>query len=74
MWTQINPYTSKMKTVQINPALGTHEDMNSVEGLEAYKKQRYGDYPPVCQYNKNLDKLTDLIYFAFHKPRHYPIN
>lgn len=63
-----------MKTVQIDPTLKTYEDMDTEEGLTRYKKQRYGDYPPLCQYANNLDKLTDLIYFAFHKPRHYPIN
>lgn len=74
MWTQINPTHAKMKTVQINPALGTWEDMVTEVAMENYKLQRYGDEPPLCQYADNRDKLTDLIYYFFHRARHYPIN
>lgn len=63
-----------MKTVQINPALGTYEDMTTAEAMEEYKQQRYGDEPPLCQYADNCDKLIDLIYYFFHRARHYPIN
>lgn len=63
-----------MKTIQIDPVhLNTFDDMNTEQGLEAYRRQRYGEVLH-CQYASPFDKLTDLIYFAFHRKRNYPIN
>lgn len=60
-----------MKTIQINPALGVPEDLENWQILEEYKRQVYGNNPPLCQYKNNLDKLTDLIFYFCHRPRVY---
>lgn len=60
-----------MQTVQINNRQDWEEHWNDEQALLAHKKQVYGDHPPACLYQNNLDMLTDTIHWRLYRPRVY---